>query len=212
MSSSYEAVIKDNKVRIDVSTEYPWKNKVTLKVSIDDDFNPEFNIALRIPGWCKNSTITVNGKEYTPDIKQGYGYINRKWTSQDTITLDMDMPTVVVSANPKVRDNIGKVALMRGPMVYCLEEVDNGKDLHRIYLDPKAKFKELYEPDLLGGIIKLSSTGYKLQDSSWNNDNLYESSVNPSFKKMDLTWIPYYSWANRNPAEMIVWVHSLLTQ
>ena len=166
-----------------------------------------FMLAIRIPGWCKESIFTLNDKPVTPEVRDGYAYILRTWKQGDHLGVELAMPSVAVSSNPKVRDNIGKVAVMRGPIVYCLEEADNGRDLHRIYLDPKPKFSEQYEPDLLGGIVKLRSNGYILDDTAWSEDDLYQSDRIDAYLTKPLTWIPYYAWANRAPGEMRVWVN-----
>ena len=151
----------------------------------------------------------VNGESITPKQCNGYAILTRDWKDGDRITYEMAMPVVTVASNPKVRDNIGKLAVMRGPLVYCLEEADNEKDLHRIYLDPGAQFEETYDAGLLGGIVKLTCGGYVLDDSAWNNNMLYEAGSNMVLRAKPITFIPYYSWANRTPGEMLVWVHAI---
>jgi DUF1680 family protein len=117
------------------------------------------------------------------------------------------MPVTIIDANPKVRANIGKVAVMRGPIVYCLEEADNGRDLHKVYLkSAPADFKARFEPNLLEGVVTLSSKGKRLKD--WGKDDLYRPASAAQFEDIDLHWIPYYSWTNRKPGEMLVWVRS----
>ena len=116
------------------------------------------------------------------------------------------MPVTLMSAHPKVREDIGKVAVMRGPLVYCLEEVDNGPELHRIYLDTNSKFREQYEPTLLNGVVILEVDGKFVSENKWKEDILYQSYEEAEFESKTLKWIPYYAWTNRAPGEMLVWV------
>ena len=109
-----------------------------------------------------------------------------------------------VRSNPKVRDNIGKVAVMRGPVVYCLEEEDNGADLHCVEIPAHAQFEETYHPDLLGGVVTIKSIGRKVMMEE--ESPLYMEYGKESYEEKELLWIPYYSWANREAGEMIVWV------
>ena len=95
---------------------------------------------------------------------------------------------------------------MRGPVVYCLEEVDNGKGLQCVYLPEEPDFKEQYEPDLLSGVVTLTSKGRRLDQSGWDADTLYRPAERPEFQDAELKWVPYYAWANRGIGEMTVWV------
>ena len=241
MSGSYKTIINGQKLSLNVQTEYPWKNKVSVVVLFDPEItsdstdtavlkastnsvdktesinsvtstastnaNPQFTLAIRIPGWCKESTFSISGESITPDIKDGYAYFNRAWANGDQIVFEMAMPVELISANPRVRENIGKVAVMRGPIVYCLEEADNGNELHKIYLDSDSEFETEYNENLLGGVVTLRCNGYLLDDSAWAENSLYQSNPVLLYQAKPLTWIPYYTWANRTPGEMIVWVN-----
>ena len=213
LSSNYNTNINGRPVQLKVQTEYPWKNTVTIDVNLEKSHyaseGDSMNLAIRVPGWCRESSFMINGESVTPKQCNGYAILTRDWKSGDRITYGMAMPVVTVASNPKVRDNIGKLAVMRGPLVYCLEEADNEKDLHRIYLDPGAQFEETYDSGLLGGIVKLTCGGYVLDDSAWNNNTLYEAGSNMVLRAKPITFIPYYSWANRTPGEMLVWVHAI---
>ncbi|HWT26409.1 MAG TPA: beta-L-arabinofuranosidase domain-containing protein, partial [Mobilitalea sp.] len=208
ISGSYHAKVNGNDITLSVQTEYPWKNKIAFQLRFDQKSHEDstFAFAVRVPGWCKKASFTVDGKEFSPDIKNGYAYLKRNWCNEDVVTMEMDMPVAVVSANPKVRENIGKVAVMRGPFVYCLEEADNGDQLHQIYVDANAKFTTEYDSSLLGGIVKLTCNGYTVSEDGWNEDALYQAEQELIFKEKSLTWVPYYAWANRTPGEMLVWV------
>lgn len=109
-------------------------------------------------------------------------------------------------ANPKVREDIGKVALMRGPVVYCLEEADNGPDLHLFRLGEQPDFKICYQPDLLDGIMTVRASAQRLCPRSWEDGELYASGKSESYEEKELLWIPYYAWANRQSGELMVWI------
>ncbi len=115
------------------------------------------------------------------------------------------MPIQRVRAQPSVRHSFGKVALQRGPLVYCLEQVDHGEQLHSIYLPKDTDLKAEYEGDLLDGVVTLYGEAEKVDESEWNGV-LYDTNdrvVNP----IQLKAVPYYAWCNREPGEMVVWIN-----
>lgn len=124
-------------VTIEQNTDYPWRETVIIDVKPSKPM--VFTLTLRIPGWCRKATCILNGQQIRPVIRKGYAYIKRNWENGDRVSLHLPMPVEKIEAHPSVRHNTGRVALQRGPVVYCLEEADNGKDLHDIALDPKAK-------------------------------------------------------------------------
>ncbi|MDR2069309.1 MAG: hypothetical protein LBP71_05515 [Spirochaetaceae bacterium] len=121
--------------------------------------------------------------------------------------MNFDMPVMVNMANPAVREDLGKIAVSRGPLIYCLEEADNGKNLHLLYLEENPDFVTEFRPDLLGGINVISSKGKELI-ANWPEGSLYRKSEPVLFADKTLRWIPYYTWANRGRGEMRVWVNS----
>ena len=196
--------IHGNKLSVNVETEYPWKG--TVKITFNTDTESAFDFAVRIPDWCRDYEISVNGERIHKAPIKGYLYLNRKWSRADEIICKFKMETLLIQANPKVREDLGKTAVSRGPVIYCLEEADNGNGLHRIHISKDTVFKEQYEPELLKGIITLTCEGKKLTDTGWNEDTLYQPYSEPVYEKKILKWIPYYAWANRKPGEMMVWV------
>jgi DUF1680 family protein len=190
-------------VAVTMKTRYPWEEKV--EVSFKMTGKVKFTYGIRIPLWCGKYRIAVNDAETLAAGEDGYALLSREWSNGDKVSIVFDMPVRLIEANPLVRENIGKAAVMRGPLVYCLEEVDNGKDLHKIYIDDKAPFEVAYEHGLLEGVVTLSSKGKKLK--AWQDKALYREAAAPEFEDKDLRWIPYYAWANRKAGEMIVWVH-----
>ena len=190
-------------VQLSMTTNYPWDGAVALRT----DTEGEYTLALRVPGWCRDFTFSVNGEAVEPEIRQGYAYLERSWKAGDTVCFDMAMPVCVVRANPRVADDIGKVAVMRGPVVYCIEQADNGEGLQRVYLSRKADFAVQYEPELLGGVVTLKAQGEQLTLGDWAEDTLYRDEDEAQFVPKQLTFIPYYAWVNREPGEMTVWMH-----
>lgn len=190
-------------VKLHVDTDYPWDETVTVSFEKAD---AEFSCAIRIPDWCQDYEIAVNGESALFPVDKGYMYIKRRWKKGDKIRCRFSMKAVFNQANPRVREDIGKVAVSRGPLVYCLEEADNGDCLHEIYVTGNEVFEETFEEDLLNGIVTLTCQGQRINDRKWNQKILYQPYQKPEYSNVTLKWIPYYSWANRKTGEMTVWV------
>lgn len=199
-----EAVVGGRKNHITVETSYPWSGEV--KITIDNEQDTDFTYALRLPGWCRNYTLRVNGKEEKCAIEKGYARFTRTWKAGDVLLFQMEMPVELIGANPRVREDVGKAAVMRGPLVYCLEEVDNGEQLQRLYIKENAGFTVTEEPGLLGGVVTVQGDGKRLSRDGWNDHVLYQPLGERRFEGKKLKFIPYYAWANRGKGEMSVWV------
>ena len=188
---------------ITLDTRYPWEGNVTYTVQ-PSGIKSEFTLAIRIPSYVKDFTILLNNSEYGErlDIRDGYCYINRKWEEGDTVQLLFDMTVRRMHSNTLVRHNIGCVALMRGPIVYCLEGIDNGNNLQELHLkrDEEIIIGD-YDPELLGGIVDLRMKGSRI----YANDSLYFEG-DFSQKEEILRAIPYYAWGNRGLTQMRVWI------
>jgi len=206
MESRVKTELKSGRIGFDIETNYPWDNVVFIKVN--EAPSSPMQIAIRIPGWCENFELRINGNKVRYGLENGYAMIERVFQQEDKIELDLDMPVTMAEANPRVREDVGKIAVMRGPVVYCLEEVDNGKDLHRIYVERDTTFRCKYDKNFLGGAVLLESDGKKLSQTEWEPDKLYRKATKPEFDSIRLKWIPYYLWSNREPGEMVVWVKS----
>ena len=192
----------EKKIALSMTTRYPWDGAVAIKT----ETGGEYTLALRIPSWCRDWTLTVGGEAVDAEIKAGFAYISRKWSEGDTVLFDMQMPVSVVRANPRVSDDVGKVAVMRGPVVYCIEQADNGEGLQRVYLEKNTEFSFAYEPELLGGVVTLTAEAQELVLDGWDEDLLYND-AEPQYQPRHLKFIPYYAWVNREPGEMTVWIH-----
>ena len=203
MASEFAAKLGGNELGLKVEAGFPWKGDVQLTVrsGVADG-----TIALRAPGWCRKWTLKVNGEAVQPEMENGYMLLSRSWRTGDQIALSFDMPVTLMEANPSVREDAGKVAVMRGPVVYCMEEADNGARLHRLHLGADAAFAERYTEEL-DGIVRISATGTK-ETETWETDVLYRPRAEKAAEPCDLALIPYYAWANRGEGEMMVWIHT----
>ena len=190
-------------VRLEVETDYPWDGRV--KIAVRPEQEQDFALALRVPGWCDSWTLWINGEALRPEPQQGYLMLKRRWRPGDQVEFAMEMPVRLVQANPHVREDRGKVCVMRGPVVYCLEEADNGPELHRLEMTADPAFSAQYEPDLLGGVVTVTANGRRLMDGGWE-DALYRTWEKPEYEARTLRFIPYYAWANRGLGEMTVWL------
>jgi DUF1680 family protein len=189
-------------VEIREVSNYPWSGDV--RISIDPATPVPFDVKLRVPGWSKGHSIAVNGQAVTADPVNGYVTINRTWAKGDTITMDLPMQPERLYANPGVIMDVGRVALKRGPLVYCVEEADNpGGAVQRFKLPREAELKSTTRADLFGGAVTLSAPAKAIDPSDWRD--LYRPSP-PQEADATLTALPYYLWANRSRGSMLVWI------
>ena len=204
-SCDSEIELNGGKIKLSSKTEYPYEGKICL--SVKECFDGA-QLALRLPGWVKGYSLSLNGSYTQTVMDNGYLYIDGI-KAGDEIEYVLDMPVSVVRAHPKARADIGKVAVRRGPIVYCLEEADNGKNLSAVTISAKAEFKVDYKPDFLGGAAVLSAPAKKLIDKGWDEYELYADAHEPVYEDFTATFIPYYAWNNRGVGEMIVWIREM---
>ncbi|MDR0641888.1 MAG: glycoside hydrolase family 127 protein [Treponema sp.] len=190
-------------IKIKVETKYPWEGQIHISLGLKG--KAAFSYGLRIPSWCGSFILKLNGKDAAYTLRDGYALLNREWQDGDSLDLSLDMPVNLIETNPHVRDNRAKLALTRGPLVYCLEEKDNGKELFRLHAGIPGDFKLNYEKDLLEGVYTISFTGKKEKD--WQDDALYRNRTEDQYEERELKFIPYYAWANRGSGEMTVWLN-----
>lgn len=182
-------------------TDYPWGNRVQISVGCTS--GAEFTLALRIPGWCRRAAVTVDGSPVTEKACGGYLKLQRVWHGGEQVELVFDMPVEAVEANPQVRADAGKVALTRGPLVYCLEEADNGANLSAIRLLEGAAPAVEADTALPGGAVAIRVPGMRRQSTGWD-DALYRP-LSKEETPVIVKAIPYCLWGNRAPGEMQVW-------
>ncbi|WP_027146463.1 glycoside hydrolase family 127 protein [Mesorhizobium sp. WSM3626] len=183
---------------------YPWDGAV--EITVEPRSPVAFTLHLRVPGWSSGARLEINGEGVDLEelTSEGYAAIRRDWTKGDRVRLDLEMPIERLYANPEVRQDAGRVALSRGPLIYCVEATDNDTSLHRLTLPRTAGIEAHDEPDLLGGVVTLSATAQADAGDGWR-DGLYRSEP-PAKVEMRLTAIPYFAWDNREPGEMLVWL------
>ena len=185
-------------------TDYPWGERVRIRVQ--PEFSDRFTLALRLPGWCLAPHLEVNGAPVALDglVDRGYARLRRVWEPGDIVDLILPMPVERVRAHPRVTADAGRVALQRGPVVYCLEEPENGANLHALSLPEDAPLEAAYEPDLLGAVVTVRTEGERSMAGAWGG-SLY-SAERPAVEPVALKAIPYYAWANRGLGSMLVWI------
>jgi DUF1680 family protein len=192
-------------VTIRETSTYPWSGDIRIEVEPEAPF--EFALKLRIPGWARGFDVAVNGEPVASSAKveDGYLTISRRWAAGDRVSLVLPMPPERIYAHPAVRMNVGRFALKRGPLVYCVEEADNpGGPVQRLKLPREAPLQSERRGDLFGGIITLAVPGVRLADGDWK-DTLYRPET-PAESPANVTALPYYLWNNRGPGSMLVWL------
>ncbi len=205
--------VRGNSVKVVMETLFPWDGQVDI--DLDPDEEKRFTLMLRVPGWARNEAIpgglynfmernndpvqiTVNGKMLPVDESSGYIRINRKWKKGDRISLNLPMPVRRIMAHEKIESNTGRFAIQRGPLVYCLEWLDQPD--HRVFNlmgNKESVFSTEFDSTMLGGIQKIWFEGLHFSKDETGNFRHNRAVV---------TAIPYYVWANREPGEMMVWI------
>ncbi|MGB4219273.1 MAG: beta-L-arabinofuranosidase domain-containing protein [Bacillota bacterium] len=194
--------IGGSRVKLVQQTDYPWDGTVRIKLEMDAPLG--FGLNIRIPGWCDDPKLVVCGESIVVTVPQdGYVRIHRTWTSGDEVVLELPMPVTKVWASTRVSDNVGKVALQRGPVVYCVEEADNGPNLAELWLPADAELRVEMDPVLK--VPAIVGQGVRRVSSS---DALY-TTERPVDKPCTIRAIPYFMWDNRGLGEMRVWINDL---
>ncbi|MBV8897364.1 MAG: glycoside hydrolase family 127 protein, partial [Acidobacteriaceae bacterium] len=205
VGSQASTTLKQTRVTLEQRTRYPWDGAV--KIDVSPEKPTAFNLMVRIPEWCRGAVLRVNGQAIS-DLRRvrGYACVQRMWKPGDMVELLMPMPVETVRANPLVQADAGKVALMRGPLVYCLESADNGDAVRRLAVQPKAAFNCEYQRNLLKGVVTVRGNARVADASTWREALYAPARSLPDDERVSLTAIPYYANANRGPVEMTVWL------
>jgi DUF1680 family protein len=190
-------------------TRYPWEGHVAVRIELSQP--AAFTLKLRIPAWCRSARARLNGKELDMStLERGYLRVGqpdgsaREWHNGDTLELELDMPVERVYAHPNVGQDAGRTALQRGPLVYCLEAIDQDVPVDHIALPHTTELEACFEPDLLGGMVVIEGEGLVIDASDWDG-NLYRTQP-PTYRPTTLRAIPYFAWDNRAPGAMAVWL------
>lgn len=195
-------------VELQVRTEYPWDGQVDITIASPGSFG----ICLRIPAWAEDGwQATVNGGGVASrELQRGYLRIDRSWAEGDRITLDFALPVRKLQSHPFVQENAGRLALMCGPIVYCIEEIDNAADAEALCLDSAAPVVRNPQRGIDDAVV-VETSGWAYQpDESWDHATYQDYDAMAGKTRGDrkiITAIPYYAWANREPCSMSVWVH-----
>jgi len=212
MSNTSNLKVNGKKVELEQTTNYPWNGDITIGVKKNSA--GKFNLKVRIPGWVRNQvvpsdlytysdnvrlgySVKVNGEEVQSELKDGYFCIDRKWKKGDKVEVHFDMEPRTVRANDKVAADKGRVAVERGPVVYCAEWPDNNFDVLSAYMNQNPKFEVEFQKDMLYGINTLKTDAQVLE---------YGKDGRLTTKDVKMTMIPYYAWAHRGRGNMSVWI------
>jgi DUF1680 family protein len=193
-------------------TDYPWDGNV--KITLEPAKSAAFTLRLRIPNWATEATIKINGSPVKNDIKPGtYVPLKRTWQTGDTVELTLPMRVRLIQANPLVEELRGQVAVMRGPLVYCLESIDlpDNVNVMDVRLPRNIHLQPRFDQQLLGGIVVLEGQAVAGVDSDWSGESydspvLYKDYAPTDPRPVRLRLIPYYVWANRGAGQMTVWM------
>lgn len=188
--------------KVAMETDYPWSGVVKLRLDIPKA--TMFRVHLRVPEWAGSAEVAVNGEPVHHVVSEkGYAVLPREWRPGDVITLTLPMEPQRVEANPKVAADRGRVALQRGPLLYCLEAADNDGRVFDLALPRDVELKAGPCKDLLGGIVVIQADGVVASQAGWEN-RLYGPARSP--RSARIRAVPYYAWGNRDPGEMTVWI------
>lgn len=203
--SKTEVFTGEDVITLEQSTEYPWNGDICIATEFKKARN--YTLAFRIPGWCRKVKITVNGENYPLEGNASGGYVSvtRLWKAQEEIRISFDMPVELIQSHPEVRANAGKVALQRGPLIYCLEEADNGENLSALTIDTESEFVIDKEPDLMKEALSVTGKGVRILDDQW--ENILYQPYRKREEEVEIKAIPYFLWGNRKAGEMLVWMN-----
>ncbi len=204
--STLDTTLPDGRrVKLKQETRYPWDGRV--RVVVEGAPAGEFALRLRVPGWVEGATLSVNGEAATAAPAGRYAEVRRAWAAGDVVELSLPLRPRLVEAHPLVEETRNQIAVMRGPVVYCLESPDlpAGVTVPSIALPRGIALTPRYDPKLLGGVTVLEGRAGSASEAAWGNE-LYRELRPAAPRPVDVKLIPYYAWANRGRSEMTVWL------
>lgn len=214
ISNEANVLVGDRKINISQKANFPWDGKVEIKVNPGN--TDRFALKIRIPDWAMNEAIPgglykftapnnepvnllINGKKTVVNLKDGYAVLIRKWAEGDKVEIEFPMPVRTVTADERVTEDIGKIAVQRGPVIYCAEWPDNNSgNVLNLIINREAGFSSEFMPELLGGTDVIKTLGHQAQRTL--NGTVEMLPDEP------MTLIPYALWNNRGPGQMMVWI------
>ena len=207
ISSNTKTIMNNQEVTLDMQTNFPYDGHVRIELNSKKEILGK--VFLRIPEYVKEYKVRIDGIQVSLlEKNSGYCDLNYKGTKQ-IIDVEFDIKPRIVRANPHVKENIGKVAIMKGPLVYCLEEADNESNLPAYYMNCSPELEEYYDENLLGGTMVIQCDGKKIIQDDWEEGKLY-SEQKTKFEEKKLTFLPYPYWGNRKTGEMLVWIKEFM--
>ena len=191
-------------VRLKQETDYPWDGRIQL--TVEAAAPKEIAILLRIPAWAEGAGLKVNGRSMPVPRAGAYAEMRRAWAAGDTVELNLPMEPRLVEANPVVEETRNQVAVMRGPMVYCLESPDlpAGVKFDEVAIPSDIRLRSRFDRELLGGVTVLEGRAKLAHEEDWSG--LLYRALRPASGSVDVKLIPYYAWANRGVSYMTVWM------
>jgi DUF1680 family protein len=218
ISGTSSITVNNKPVQIEQKNNYPWDGKLTFAIA--PKTAQAFNLLVRLPGWSQNQAmpsdlytfadasdkkvvITINGRPENYTVQNGYAVLNKKWKKDDVVEVNLPMDVRRIVANKNVKDDIGKIALQRGPIVYCAEWPDNNGKTSNLIIPAGTSFTTEYKADLLNGVTVLKGEATTIKVDTQHNA--------VSTTKQNFTAIPYYAWAHRGKGEMAIWFPVTIT-
>jgi DUF1680 family protein len=208
-TGSFAADVAGQRAEVKVATGYPWDGQVTAEVTASGA--APWGLRLRVPGWCGGARLTVNGTPADARPVSGWLTVTRQWQPGDVAVLDLPMPVRLTEGHPRVDAVRGCLAVEKGPLVYCLEQIDQpGERLDDLAVDAGSPLVAREEPGLLGGLVTVTGPGYLRQPaangSGWWPYQASGGAQAQRWREVTVTAVPYFAWANRTPGAMRVWV------
>ena len=191
-------------VVLDVTTGYPWTETVT--VAVREAPERDWELSLRLPAWCHDATVSLNGTSLEIQHRNGYALLTRHWTTGDIVVLTLPMPPRFMAAHPFIESTRSSVAITRGPIVYCVEACDLTLADVMVTIDPHAGLQSIWQPDLMGGATTLVGFGHAHANAVWNGLYRPLDDVSSDGQPIDVTAVPYFLWGNREKGSMNVWI------
>ena len=204
--STIETDLSGGSLKLVQESDYPWDGAV--KIVLERAPGIPFSLMLRIPAWAHGEALSVNGQNAGEEVQPGtYVALERAWATGDSVVLTLPLEPRLIKAHRKVEEARNQVALMRGPVVYCVESVDLPEDVSvsEIHIPRNVRLSARYDRDLLGGVVVLEGEARRVYEET-PSDALYSPFGEETVKTIDISLIPYYAWNNRGPTEMTVWM------
>jgi DUF1680 family protein len=207
VAGRFAAPVAGGEAVLEVTTDYPWDGIVTVRVV--DGPDAEWELAVRIPAWADASSLSVNGQPIDPSPGDGWWTVSRQWSAGDVVRLELPMPARITAGDPRLDAVRGAGAIERGPLVYCLESVDQGgRRLDDLVLDPVEAPAAETATDVLDGVTILRAAGRTRQRAAdgWWPYRTLDGTGEDRGERLVLTAVPYYAWGNRGPGAMRIWI------